>query len=81
MIEPSALLGILSPVVIAIVGWLLSRSINGIDAGMKGLAGKVDALAGQDTAILIELASLRTRVTSLEYLVHRDGPHAPPVTR
>ncbi len=50
-----------------------------VDDGMRAIGAKVDSLGAQDTQILIQLEGLRTRVNTLELLVHRQTePRAAP---
>ena len=80
---PSYLTAILSAVGAAVpivFGWLALRVVKGIDGKIEGLGEqieahgvKLEALAKQDTAILIQLEGLRARVTALEYLVQRGA--------
>ena len=60
-------------VVLSVVGFLLVRAVNKVDGSVSGLSNKVDALAAQDTNILVQLEGLkfqmldmRARVLQLE---------------
>lgn len=58
---------------VAIVGWLITRAIHGMDmkvaslgAGLGNLDTKLDTLAGKNAEQDISLAEVRVRVTHLE---------------
>lgn len=75
---PSYLTAILSAVGAAIpivFGWMALRVVKGIDGKIESLGEdlkshglKLEALAKQDTSILIQLEGLRARVSHIEYL-------------
>ena len=52
-----------------LLGVLLMRSVKQIDRSIEGIAREVKLLAKQDTAMLVELASVRARLTHLEMIV------------
>ena len=72
MIDTSTvLIGLISAIVPAAVGYLLKRAISGVDSQVSKLDYKVETLSKQDTTILIELADLRARVTFLELFLNK----------
>ena len=58
MISDTLMQALLSSIIPAVVGWLVTR-----------LSAKIDRLVEQDTKFSVELAELRVRVTHLELLV------------
>jgi len=68
---PVEVIAIICSVVPSVIGWLISPAIKNLDNSLSSLTAKIDQLTVQDTKILIELESLRARVTHLEFLVHR----------
>lgn len=69
--DSSVIVGLSPAAVLAFIGWLLNRSVKGVDASITKLSAKVDQLGSVDTEIKIELANLRARVTHLEFVVNR----------
>lgn len=71
IIESTQIVVALCTVLLSVVGFLLLRAVKTVDSSIAGLTKKVDALTSQDTLILVELAGVRARVTTLEILVSR----------
>lgn len=71
MIDSMQVVIALCTVLLSVVGFILIRAVKAVDQSLSSLTSKVDGLAKQDTHILVELASLRARVTHLEFVVHK----------
>ncbi len=57
--------------VLSIVGFLLVRAVNKVDSSVSGLSSKVDALAAQDTNILVQLEGMKVQVLDMRERVLR----------
>ncbi len=68
-VDGSMILNIALASITAVVGWLVIKAINGIENSILAVSKKVDAMAAQETTILVELATLRTRLVHVELLV------------
>jgi predicted nucleic acid-binding Zn-ribbon protein len=52
--------------VIALVGYLLKRAIDGVDRNLSSLVGKVDGLSAKDSAHSEAIVELRVRMAHME---------------
>lgn len=71
MIDTSSIVLGLLAIVPTVIGWLVKR-------GVDGLSRDVADLKAQGTTTLVQLESLRVRVTHLEYLVMHSGKRDAP---
>jgi low affinity Fe/Cu permease len=68
--EATALVvGVVVAAVPTVIGWLLVRSVRGVDRNMDTMNAKLDQLVKSDTGRQVEITDLRARVVTLEYLV------------
>lgn len=51
---------------ISVVGWLIIRAVQAVDAQVSGVAAKVDSLVARDTAFEVALTDLRARIVGVE---------------
>lgn len=63
--SPETLAHLAEAAVVAVLGFLLKRSIDGVDKGLSRLDGKVDVLAGKDSEHDKSLAKLDAQVERL----------------
>ncbi len=60
-IESAQIVAALCTVVLAVVGFMITRAVSKVDASVSKLSTKVDGLVSQDTAILVQLEGLRVQ--------------------
>lgn len=81
---PALIAGGAVSALVAVVGWLLKRSIDVVDKSIGLLASKIDSLAAKDSAMEIRLAEMGIRIAHVEAMTndlrrHRTGEHNIPI--